>query len=169
MGPNASNTHSSKPSLSPRLGRGFLLALMLLAASLALTTANSAAAKPRVLRVGSFHGLKGKYKTIQSAVDAAKPGDWVLVGPGDYHERGDRAHAPGEVPPAGVLILKPRVHLRGMNRNGVIVDGTKPGSAQCSRKPGAQDFGVTQNGSPIGRNGVVAFKASGVSIENLTA
>ncbi len=68
-----------------------------------------------------------------------------------------------------MLIAKPRIHLRGMNRNGVIVDGTKPGSSRCSRKPGAQDLGVAQDGSRIGRNGIVVYKASGVSIENLTA
>jgi hypothetical protein len=132
----------------------------------ALPAPNSASA--RVLRVGSFHGIPGQYKKVQAAVDAAKPGDWVLVAPGDYHERGDRVHPPGEVPPAGVLITKPHIHLRGMNRNGVTVDGTKPGSSRCSRKQSAQDFGVTENGSKVGRNGVVAYKASGVSIENLT-
>jgi hypothetical protein len=133
-----------------------------------LNPAASAAARARVLRVGTFHGNPGKYKTIQAAVDAAKPGDWVLIAPGDYHERGDRVHAPGSVPPAGVLIAKPRLHIRGMGRNTVIVDGTKPGSSNCSRKAGAQDFGVSEHGTRIGRNGIVAWMASGVSIENLT-
>lgn len=143
-----------------------ILTAALLAA--ALLPAASAGASPSVLRVGSFAGVRGQYRTIQAAVDAAKAGDWVLVGPGDYHERGDRVHTPGEVPPAGVLIQKPRLHLRGMNRNGVTIDGTKPGSSRCSRKPAAQDFGVSRNGSRVGRNGVVAYKASGVSVENLT-
>jgi hypothetical protein len=164
MRPNASN------SGVPRIDKGRVLRLAIaLLGIAALPAVSNASASPRVLRVGSFHGIAGKYKTIQAAVDAAKPGDWVLIGPGDYHERGDRARPPGEAPPAGVLILKPRLHLRGMSRNGVVVDGTKPGSSLCSRKPGAQDFGVAQDGSRIGRNGVVAYRASGVSIENLTA
>jgi hypothetical protein len=46
----------------------------------------SASAAPRVLQVGSFHGIKGQYESIQAAVNAANPGDWILIGPGDYHE-----------------------------------------------------------------------------------
>jgi hypothetical protein len=49
-----------------------------------------------------------------------------------------------------------------MNRNGVIVDGTKRGARRCSSRRGDQ---VT---SRAGRAGVVAFKVSGVYIENLT-
>ena len=124
----------------------------------------------RVLRVGSYHGVAGPFKTIQRAVDVAKPGDWILVGPGDYHERGDRIHKPrGEVPPSGVLITTPHLHLRGMNRNEVVVDGTKPGSPRCSRKKGDQDFGLKSNGVGLGRSGIVVWKASRVTIENLTA
>src|SRR5205809_618832 len=75
----------------------------------------AAPASARVLSVGTFHGVKGQYRTIQSAVDAARKGDWILVGPGDYHERGDRVHKPkGEVPPSGVLIRKQNLHIRGM-------------------------------------------------------
>jgi hypothetical protein len=145
-----------------------LARLMLLVGLLVLLPTTSAAAAPRVLRVGQFQGRKGQFRTIQAAVDAARPGNWILVAPGDYHERGDRVHRPGPAPPAGVLISKAHVHLRGMNRNSVIVDGTKPGSSRCSRKPGAQDFGVVSEGHAMGRNGVVAYKANGVSIENLT-
>src|ERR1700691_1659792 len=39
-----------------------------------------------VLLVGTYHGKSGAFKTIQAAVNAAKPGDWILVAPGDYHE-----------------------------------------------------------------------------------
>src|SRR5438045_9620642 len=49
-----------------------------------------------------------------------------------------------------------------MNRNQVIVDGTKRGSPTCSRRASAQKK------TKDGRNGIEVFKASGVYIENLT-
>src|SRR5450755_2339317 len=112
----------------------------------------------RVLRVGVYKGIAGQFSSIQAAVKAAKPGDWILIAPGDYREQG----VPGSSEPAGVLIRTARVRLRGMNRNSVIVDGTKPGARPCSSR--RQDQVVTRRG----RNGVEAFKASGVYIENLT-
>ena len=42
------------------------------------------AASPRVLRVGTYHRIPGQYRTIQAAVDAAKPNDVILIAPGDY-------------------------------------------------------------------------------------
>ena len=69
-----------------------------------------------------------------------------------------------------MLITKARLHIRGMNRNTVIVDGTKPGSAVCSRKGSAQNFGLpVRGGKPSGANGLMVYKARDVSIENLTA
>ncbi len=129
------------------------------------------ASKPKVLLVGSYHGRSGDYTDIQSAVDAAKPGDWVLVGPGDYHERADYRHD-GSATGAGgaVLVTTPGVHLRGMDRNAVVVDGTKPGAPKCSSAPNDQDLGPRDAAAaPVGRNGVFVSKADGVSIENLTA
>ncbi len=137
-----------------------------------LVACGSAAAAPRVLRVGTYRGARGRYKSIQAAVDAAKPGDWILVAPGDYHERADRGQGSSSysaAPPAGVLIRKAHLHLRGMNRNKVVVDGTKPGSSRCSRKPASQNFGPVSEGTHLGRNGIVVYKANGVSVENLTA
>ena len=114
------------------------------------------AAGPQVLLVGSFHGMAGQFQSIQAAVNAAQPGDWIIIGPGDYHEQGASN--------AGVLVTTPNLHLRGMDRNGVIVDGTLPGAPACSSDPAVQDFGP--NGS--GRNGIEVLKTSGVSVENLT-
>jgi len=113
---------------------------------------------PAVLRVGTFNGVAGTYSSVQKAVLAAQPGDWVLVGPGDYKEEGFK----GMDESAGVLIETARLHLRGMNRNTVIIDGTKAGAPACSATKADQTF--TKDGT----NGVVAFKVDGVSIENLT-
>jgi hypothetical protein len=140
----------------------------------ALGSTASATERPataHVLLVGTFHGVKGGYTSIQAAVNAARPGDWVLVAPGDYHEGDDLVagtHAYAEGGFGGVLIRTAKLHLRGMSRSGVVVDGTRPGATACSASPADQEFGPTVGGSPAGRNGIVVFKASGVSVENLT-
>ncbi|HEU4362021.1 MAG TPA: hypothetical protein VFR27_10995 [Mycobacterium sp.] len=131
------------------------------------------AAGGSVLLVGSYHGIPGQYSSIQAAVDAARPGDWVLIGPGDYHEPGNRV-PPGALGDdqagAAVLVTTPNIWIRGMDRNQVMLDGTKPGAPQCSSAPADQNFGLPGPGSvPAGRNGLIVFKASGVSVENLTA
>jgi len=126
----------------------------------------------RVLLVGSYHGKKGGYSTIQAAVDAARPGDWILVGPGDYHETADESGPPvnpGQGQMGGVYIDKAGITLRGMDRSSVIVDGTRPGTSPCSAAPAAQDFGALgTDGRPVGRNGILVWKANNVSVENLT-
>jgi hypothetical protein len=126
----------------------------------------------KVLTVGTFHGKSGQYATIQAAVDAAKPGDWILIGPGDYHETADSAGPQGD--PAsgqigGLYISKAHLHIRGMDRNAVVVDGTKPGSPRCSSNAADQSFGPAgSGGKPVGRNGILVWKADGVSVDNLT-
>ena len=70
----------------------------------------------RVLRVGAYHGIKGQYTSIQAAVNAAKPGDWILVGPGDYKTTLQLSphHRPTEeFFPAGVLITTSRLRIAG--------------------------------------------------------
>lgn len=145
------------------------LSLPVLAVLAAVTLAPAASA--RVLRVGTYHGVKGQYRSIQAAVNAAKPGDWILVGPGDYKTTSSKAPAGASDRPSGVLITKARLRVRGMNRNTVIVDGTKPGSAACSRKDSAQNFGPDNpDGSGrMGLNGVMVWKADNVWVQNLTA
>jgi hypothetical protein len=151
------------------------------------TKPTSSTSSKNVLLVGTFDGKRGGYSTIQAAVNAAKAGDWILVGPGDYHETADQQSTPTSVEQsqgavAGVLITTPNIHLRGMNRNTVIVDGDKSGAPEsCDPDAAWQDFGISANGTPYGgsattavnkpygRNGIVVYKANGVSIDNLTA
>ncbi len=128
----------------------------------------------RVLYVGSFHGVttppSATFSTIQAAVNASKRGDWILIAPGDYHEQGDMgANAPSPSDLAdgwygSVDITTQNTHLRGMDRNSVIVDGTDASAkGSCSSAPADQN---SLNGE--GRNGIVIWKASNVSVDNLT-
>jgi hypothetical protein len=102
-----------------------VVALML--ATLLLAAASASA---RVLIVTKRHVSYTHFTTIQAAVNAADAGDWILIDRGVY------------VGP--VRISKPHLHLRGINRNGVIVDGRHK-----------VDNGIT-------------ITANGVWVENLT-
>ncbi len=58
---------------------------------------------------GAVHRVPADYPRIQDAVDAAAPGDLVLVGPGVYRE--------------SVRITTPSIVLRGSDRNEVVLEG----------------------------------------------
>lgn len=110
----------------------------------------------RALLVGSWHGRSGAFHSIQAAVDAARPGDWILVAPGDYHESPDAS--------VGVRIATPNLHLVGLDRNSVIIDGDQPGApAACDSDTRWENLGP----DGAGRDGIV-ITASGVVVENLT-
>lgn len=57
---------------------------------------------------GVVRHVPGEYPTIQSGVDAASPGDLVLIEPGVYREE--------------VLVTTPSLVLRGTDRNEVVID-----------------------------------------------
>lgn len=80
-----------------------LLAPALLLAALLAACGSDSSSGPQILRVGT------DYKTIQAAVDAAKPGDLVLIGSGTYHE--------------AVSVTTEQLVIRGEDRNDVILDG----------------------------------------------
>ncbi|HEU4977374.1 MAG TPA: hypothetical protein VFT42_00615, partial [Solirubrobacteraceae bacterium] len=138
------------------------------ALSAALLLPSSAGAQ--VLTVGTYHGIAGQYTSIQDAVDAAQPGDWVLIGPGDYKTTSSRAPAGADDRPAAVLVTTPHLHIRGMDRNSVVVDGTTAGTPQCSSAKADQNFGPAgaKGAAPLGLNGIMIWKADHVSVQNLT-
>jgi hypothetical protein len=95
-----------------------------------------------------------QYTTVQAAVDAAKAGDWILIWPGVYHENNPVWHA-------GVWVGTPNLHIRGLNRNRVIIDGSNSAPAHpCPASPARQN-------TATGRDGIL-IQASGVSVQNLT-
>jgi hypothetical protein len=101
-------------------------------AALAAMLVCAAPAAARVEVVTHRHVAYRHFGTIQAAVRAAHAADWILIDRGTYRGR--------------VLITKDRLHLRGMDRNRVILDGRHRKNV----------------------NGIEVFKADGVRIENLT-
>jgi hypothetical protein len=127
-------------------------------------------ASARVFRVGTYNGKASRITSIQKAINKAKSGDWILIGPGDYKEATTTVPSGSDGAGAAVLIEKPGLHIRGMDRNGVMIDGTKPGSPQCSSSAADQDFGpLNSDAHHTGRNGVEVWKVAGTSVENLSA
>jgi hypothetical protein len=159
---------------------------------------------PDVFAVGTFEGIGGNVTatenvaSIQLAVNdaeawATKPANeascggvpcdsYVLLAPGDYKTVPGAIEAPpAGQDPAGVLINTANVWLVGMNRNSVIIDGTRSGP-DCSTSPADQVYGPSGYASSRygprtryrrkdayeGLNGVMVWKAAGTWAENLT-
>ena len=142
--------------IAPAVAAAALTALALPSASASVhPSATRVSSGGDVLTVGRHHGVAGDFRTIQAAVNHAAPGDTILIAPGDYHE--------SATADAGVLIRTPDLHLVGMNRNRVVVDGTKASSPRpCA------SAAKWQRVTPDGRNGILVDRVSGVTIQNLT-
>jgi len=153
---------------------GALMGLMVMVA--APQSAVAKKAPPEVLYVGSYDDVTTPpaqtFSTIQAAVNASKPGDWIFIAPGDYHEDDDASITGPNQDTAegwygGVLIQTNDIHLVGVDRNSVIVDGTLPNmpdeTGPCSPNEDDQNFGPDD----LGQNGIVVW-ANDVSIDNLT-
>jgi hypothetical protein len=80
-----------------------------LCGALLTMAAAASAASARTLVVTQRHVSYPHFTAIQPAVNAAHAGDWILIDRGVY------------VGP--VTIATPGLHLRGINRNGVVIDG----------------------------------------------
>ncbi len=137
-----SSIRKSRPRGRGKVKWGLLAALLVVVAFGATASAASAEKTVGIVRQGGPPSGKipantHYYETIQAAVNAAPKSSWVLIEPGVYDEE--------------VLVGSEHsgIHIRGMNRNTVIVDG--------QHKTG-----------PEGANGIEVFKTNNVSIENLT-
>ncbi|WP_367324893.1 nitrous oxide reductase family maturation protein NosD [Streptomyces sp. HUAS ZL42] len=106
-------------------------------------------------------------ESIQKAVDAAAPGDTVLVSSGTYHE--------------SVRVTTSGLTLRGMGRNTVIRPGTDPNANACAKEGngicviGAKNRnleGVTVASLTVTGfrgSGVFSMATDGLTVRNVTA
>jgi hypothetical protein len=81
------------------------------AAALAIAGCGSATGAVHTGRAARTLQVPGRYRTIQAAVDAARPGDRVLIAPGTYRE------AVTVTPPHRAIVIA------GQRRTTVILDG----------------------------------------------
>ena len=95
-----------------------LATILVLALAGLLVAAVPAGARTRTVRPG---------QSIQAAIDAARPGDTVLVKPGTYHEYLQ-------------IVDKDRITLRG--QRAVLKPTAGPGTTLCSQPPEPQPTGV---------------------------
>ncbi|MFE5243831.1 MULTISPECIES: right-handed parallel beta-helix repeat-containing protein [unclassified Streptomyces] len=86
-------------------------------------------------------------ESIQSAVDAAHPGDTIVILPGTYHE--------------SVLVTKPGLTLQGMGRRTVITPAAAKSKKATNGKKAA-------NACAAGGNGICVIGAKGRTVDGVT-
>jgi plastocyanin len=105
---------------------------------------------------GVTRSVPEDYRTVQAAVDAAKPGDLVLVGPGVYREE--------------VKVRTPSLVVRGRDRNRVVVDGEfKRANAISVTADGVAVENLTVRNAKVNGvfwTGVTGYRASYVTAYN---
>jgi hypothetical protein len=79
------------------------------AAVVACSSSDDESSSSTTEAVGATLRVPDDHPTIQAAVDAAAPGDMVLISPGVYNE--------------GVIVQTDNLVIRGLDRNEVIIDG----------------------------------------------
>ena len=139
------------------------------------STSASATVTPKatgkVLLVGDLPRRQGAYAVDPGRRERGQADDWILVAPGDYHETDD-LHEPArqlrtsrfggvldhDAGPAPSRHEPQRRHRRRHEARfaAVLVEPRRPGVRQRRERQGRRS------------NGIVVFKANGVSIENLT-
>jgi plastocyanin len=97
------------------------------------------------------------YPTIQNAVDAAEPGDLVLVDEGVYREQVD--------------VTTPYITIRGVDRQGVVVDGefTRPNGINVAAADGVAVENLTVRNATVNGlffTGLTGYRASHVTATN---
>ena len=100
--------------MTPRTRTAAIAAVLLCAVALPVTASASTSPPqstepPSSSAGGATLAVPADYATIQAAVDAAAPGDLVLVSPGVYNE--------------AVNVTTPELTIRGLDRNEVVLDG----------------------------------------------
>ena len=86
----------------------FVIALLLLSLT-GSAAGRGLAGSCRTISVTRTSASFPHLRSLQAAVDSARPCDWILISPGVY--------------PGSVTIKTPELHLRGLDRNLTIIDG----------------------------------------------
>lgn len=119
---------------------------------------------------GVVRSVPDVHPTIQNAVDAARPGDLILIAPAP--------RTPEHLAPDGryvyreqVDVVTPRITIRGTDRNGVIIDGEhqRPLGIHIAGADGVVVENLTVRnvtGNGVYWNGVVGYRGSYITSSN---
>ena len=106
---------------------------------------------------GTTRRVPADYPTIQNAVDAAEPGDLVLIDEGTYREQVD--------------VTTPYVTIRGVDRQDVVIDGefTRPNGINVAAADGVAVENLTVRNATVNGlffTGLTGYRASHVTATN---